>query len=420
MTVPHVVVIGGNFAGLTAARFVRGAVGHAVDITVVEPRDSLIFVPNIGLEILDDRDPAKSLRLPLGRILRRDDSTLVNATATAIDVDRRTVSILPSGRPGAASEEISYDYLIIAAGARLAYDKIEGFGAHGHTVSDFHYGNRLRKYLFADDGYRGGPIAIGSARFNQGLQGKPDWLPVADSACDGPVLELSLSLASWLTERDMGGADKVTFFSASEPVAEDVGPEIVDQFLGMAAEQGFHYQRDTPDVERITAGGIEFTNGTSVEAEISIVLPDWQPHEFLRELAITDEVGFVLTDRTMRNPDHPEIFAVGDAAALTIPKIGGIGHMQAEIVANEIARDLGRADDAVAFEPAVMCFGDMGNHKAFYIHSDIWFGGETSVFKMGYSFYAMKIAFKEMYFRTGGKVPGWGMPATEFMADRVL
>jgi hypothetical protein len=32
----------------------------------------------------------------------------------------------------------------------------------------------------------------------------------------------------------------------------------------------------------------------------------------------------------------------------------------------------------------------------------------------------MKMAFKEMYFRTGGKVPHWGMPLTELGGDRLL
>jgi sulfide:quinone oxidoreductase len=43
--------------------------------------------------------------------------------------------------------------------------------------------------------------------------------------------------------------------------------------------------------------------------------------------------------------------------------------------------------------------------KAFYIHSDAWYGGKISVLKMGYIYYAMKMGFKEMYFYTGGKVP---------------
>ena len=76
---------------------------------------------------------------------------------------------------------------------RPFYDQIEGFGQYGLTVSDSYYGNKLRRFLF-DGGYRGGPIAIGSARFHQGSRGRPDWLPTSKAACEGPPLELALSL----------------------------------------------------------------------------------------------------------------------------------------------------------------------------------------------------------------------------------
>ncbi len=41
------------------------------------------------------------------------------------------------------------------------------------------------------------------------------------------------------------------------------------------------------------------------------------------------------------------------------------------------------------------------------------------MFKMGYAPYAMKLAFKEMYFRTGGKPPAFGVPATHLLMDHL-
>jgi len=77
----------------------------------------------------------------------------------------------------------------------------------------------------------------------------------------------------------------------------------------------YSYVNNTEDIKHLTADGIELTNGKSLEAEIKLVLPDWQPHSFMKDLPIVDEEGFVITDLTMRNPDYPQIFAVGDAAA---------------------------------------------------------------------------------------------------------
>lgn len=419
MPLPRIVILGSSFAGLTTARFVRHHIGEAADVVVVDRNPYLMFVPNIQMEVLAGHDPLESLLLDTTRIHARDGNVLLNAEVVDLDLDARKVHLVPSDRPGAATETVSYDHLVVALGSRLAYDRIDGFGEHGDTVSSPYYGNKLRRRL---DAYRGGPIAIGSARFHQGLEGKPDWLPVGVAACEGPPLELALAMAHWLRVRGLGDAHKITLFTPGHLIAEDAGEAIVEQFLAMAAEQGFGYLHDTEDVAHITAEGVAFTNGTSVEAEISLVLPDWVPHDFLRPLPITDEQGFVVTDRTMANPDHPEVFAVGDAAALTVPKLGGLGHQQAEIVARHLARALGvdHSDEPLpTYQPEILCFGDIGGHQGFFIHSDVWFGGTTSVFKMGYAPYAMKLAFKEMYFRTGGKPPAVGVPATHLLMDHL-
>jgi len=417
---PRVVVLGSSFAGLTAARFIRSRCGDEVDLTVIDRNPYLIFVPNIPMEVFADHDALVSMHMDTVRFHDRDGNEFINAAVSAIDPDRKAVTFVPTDRAGSAPETIGYDYLVIALGTQLAYDRIAGFGEHGDTVSSGYYGNKLRRKLA--HGYKGGPIAIGSARFHQGLDAKPDWMPVAEAACEGPPLELALSMAHWLGERSRGDASTITLFTPAKAIAEDAGEAIVKEFLELATGMGFGYRPSTVDISRITADGIEFANGESLEAELKIVLPDWVPHGFLRDLPITDEYGFVVTGTDMRNPDRPEILAVGDAAALTVPKLGSLGHQQADIVARQIAVDVGRLDRSkvgAAYRPEVVCFGDMGGHKGFYIHSDTWFGGTTSVFKMGYTPWAMKMAFKEMYFRTGGKPASWGVPASEFTMDHI-
>ncbi|MGD0918966.1 MAG: hypothetical protein ABSB22_21180 [Thermodesulfobacteriota bacterium] len=115
--------------------------------------------------------------------------------------------------------------------------------------------------------------------------------------------------------------------------------------------------------------------------------------------------------------------AAGDNAAITIPKLSALGHTESEIVAKQIAKDVGKISPEEAdrpFRPAVFCIGDMGHSKGFYIHSDTWYGGKLSAFKMGYTFYAMKLAFKEVYYRTGGKIPSWGIPLSELVPDTLV
>ena len=67
--------------------------------------------------------------------------------------------------------------------------------------------------------------------------------------------------------------------------------------------------------------------------------------------------------------------------------------------------------------PEVICIGDMGGGKAFYIHSNSWFGGDIQDLEMGRLPYAQKMIYKEMFFRSHGKIPNWGLPLAKWSAE---
>lgn len=418
---PEVLILGGNFAGLACAQKIREYAGTSVDITVIDRNPYLLFIPNIPAEVFENRDPAATLRMDTGRAWQEIDARFIQGEVLAINPDTRVVDFAPKEREGAASESVSYDYLVVALGCRLAYDKINGFAAHAHAMSDTYYGNKLRRVLF-DGGYKGGPIAIGSARFHQGTAVK-DLVPMADAACEGPPVEIMMSMATWLKNHGFGGPDKITVFTPGRMIAEDAGEDVVNSLLSIASKMGFHYRNNVGDIAEVGQDSIQFTKGEPIEAELKILLPDWVPHAFMKGLPISDEQGFVITDMLMRSPKYPEILACGDAAAVTIPKLGAIGHQESEIVGKQIAHDLGRISAEAASEPLkpmVYCIGDMGDNQAFYIRSNSWFGGDTQVLKMGRVPYLLKMQYKDLFFRTQGKVPPWGLDAAQFLAERLF
>jgi len=424
---PHVVVLGGNFAGLGSAQKIREYAGDSVDITVIDKKSSLLFIPNIPAEVFANHDPAMSMFMDIIKPLEKDAIRFLQAEVTAIDPDSKSVVFVPSERPGSERHTLKYDYLVIAIGSRLAYDRIEGFAEYGDTLSDTYHGNKLRRYLHEE--YKGGPIAIGSARFHQGngaegLEPYPGGsIPVAEAACEGPPVETMLAAATWLQEHKQGGAKNITVFTPAEIIAEDAGETVVNQLLEIAGNMGFGYRNKTRDITRLTRDGIEFASGDTLEAEVKIIFPDWVAHDFLKDLPISDNMGFIKTNLLMRNPDYPEVFAAGDAAAVTVPKLGAIGHQQSDIVGRQIARDMGKLDTEKAdqhLQPVVLCIGDMGANQAFYIRSNTWFGGDDAVLKMGHVPYMLKMQYKTLFFRRHGKVPNWGVDAAQVMAEKVF
>lgn len=419
---PHILVLGCNFAGLTTARYIREFAGKNVRMTCIDRKPYLTFIPNIPIEVWNNNNPESSLHLPFIKFLDRDNIDFIQGDVQQIDVESKHVEYTPMERPGSAAEKIAYDYLVIAMGNKLAFDEIEGFAEYGQTFTDTYYGDKVRRYLH-DGGYKGGPVAVGSDLFMQGKSEKLPEIPVAEAACEGPPVEIAFSLAAWFEKREMGGAEKITMFTPAEVIAEDAGEKILEQLLPMVQEMGFGYKANTRGIKRIYEDGIEFRDGSTLEAELKIIFPNWKGHDFLRDLPISDDQGFIITDLYMRNPDYPEVFAVGDAASITVPKLGSLGHLEAEVLAKVLGEEVGGYKPKDSINPLkfkLICMGDMGGHKGFYMHTDEWWGGDTSILKMGYTPHALKMGFKSMYYTLGGKIPGWGLPLSEVIADHTI
>ena len=110
MAEPHVVIIGGGFGGLYAARALKRA---PVQVTVIDRRNHHVFQPllyQVAMAALSPGDIASPIRW----ILRRQRNVeVLLADARAIDPVRRRVVL--------SDDEITYDYLIVASGATHAY-----------------------------------------------------------------------------------------------------------------------------------------------------------------------------------------------------------------------------------------------------------------------------------------------------------
>ncbi|HLL56184.1 MAG TPA: NAD(P)/FAD-dependent oxidoreductase, partial [Myxococcaceae bacterium] len=106
---PHVVILGGGFAGLYAARALKRA---PVRITVIDRRNHHLFQPLLYQVATAALDPSQ-IAAPLRGLLRWKNAQVLLADAVAIDA--------PGKRVVLADGEVSYDYLIVATGATHSY-----------------------------------------------------------------------------------------------------------------------------------------------------------------------------------------------------------------------------------------------------------------------------------------------------------
>ena len=120
---PHVVVIGGGFGGLQAARGLRRL---PVDVTLVDRKNHHVFQPLLYQVATAGLSPAE-IAAPIRHILRRQRATRVLlGEVTAVDLAAKTVKL--------DSLELAYDYLILATGEVHSYFGHDEWQAHAHEL----------------------------------------------------------------------------------------------------------------------------------------------------------------------------------------------------------------------------------------------------------------------------------------------
>ena len=126
MSRKKVLVLGGNFAGLTAALAVKSELSGDVDVRVVSASDQFLFNPSLIWLPFGKRSPA-DITFPLAPTFEAHDVDFVHGEATALDLPGRKVTT--------SAGVYDYDYLVIATGYQNNYGAVPGLGPGGNAYT---------------------------------------------------------------------------------------------------------------------------------------------------------------------------------------------------------------------------------------------------------------------------------------------
>jgi NADH dehydrogenase len=345
---PHVVIVGGGFGGLYAARAFRH---QRVDVTVVDRRNHHVFQPllyQVAMAALSPGDIASPIRW----ILRRQANVeVLLGDVDRIDVSRRTVHL-------SDGEELGYDFLIVAAGAAHAYfghDDWQRYAPGLKTLEDA-LEIRRRVLLAFERAEREKDAVKRQALLTFAIVGAgPTGVELA-----GALAEIAkLSLARDFRHFDPGSATIVLIEAGRSVLATFPEP------LRAAAQH---------DLERL---GVQVRTGTIVTriAPGLVEAGDWQlraetilwaagvaASPLGRTLgAPVDRAGRVLVTADLTIPGHPEVFVIGDLAVLTGSDgrpLPGVAQVAMQMGAHA-ARNIERALDGQPLRP--FHYRDYGN-----------------------------------------------------------
>jgi NADH dehydrogenase len=139
----RIVIVGGGFAGLSAARrFQRLALrGSAVDVTLISDSNFLLFTPMLAEVASSSLEPSH-ISAPIRASVAH--TRFRHATVEDIDTDDRTVRL--AGGPGPA-ESIPYDHLVLAVGSVPHFLGLPGVEEHSQTLKDLRDATELRDHV---------------------------------------------------------------------------------------------------------------------------------------------------------------------------------------------------------------------------------------------------------------------------------
>ena len=344
-TRPRVLILGGGFAGVGAARQLK----HAdTDVVLVDKHDYHTFQPLL-YQVATDLLETSAVGHPLRDLFHDQPNAAVHqATVTGIDLEARTVQF-------AEMTPISYDYLVLGLGAEVNFFGVAGAAEHAFPLYTLADAARLKEHILgrweaadrdprlAADGalsvvvVGGGPTGIESV-------GAMAELYRGDFSKDYPGLPQDqarlMLVEAGKTLFPMFKSDIRTY---TQRLLQKRG---VDVMLGEI-------------VASVAPTRVALKSGKTLKAHTLIWGAGMQGGAIVRSLGLDLERGSrIPVGPGLAIPAHPEVFAVGDAAWITdtktqevLPQLGSVALQAGERAGKNIARLVaGRQPEPFVYE----------------------------------------------------------------------
>ncbi|MDJ0359614.1 NAD(P)/FAD-dependent oxidoreductase [Rhodococcus sp. H29-C3] len=341
---PRVLIVGGGFGGLYAARALRRS---DVDVTVLERGTSHVFQPLL-YQCATGLVSEGSISSPLRHLLRKQKNARVAlGEATTVDPDARVVT---ASRFDGSTYEFTYDYLVVAAGMRQSYHGHDDYIQYAPGMKTLDDALTVRRKLIA---------AFEMAESLPNAEDRRPWLTFAVAGggptgveLAGQIRELAIrALAHEFSSIDPGearvlllhGGDRV--LPSFDKKLSAAAQKTLDA-VGVETHLGVH-------VTDVTGGDVETTSKaepktvTRYDTRTVLWTAGVEAVPFARQLAGAlgveqDRSGRIAVESDLSVPGHRNVWVVGDL--MSYQDLAGVAEVAMQggrHVGSLIATDLG-------------------------------------------------------------------------------
>jgi sulfide:quinone oxidoreductase len=347
--IPHVVILGGGFGGLSAANEIRNSLDSSkVKITIIDKKDWFM----VGFAKLWIMNGTRTFENSIGSLneLPKKQINFIKDEIIEINPENNFIKT--------KSENISFDFLIISMGAVLAPEKIPGLVENGFNLYDHNQLDKIHQKL---NKIENGKIAIV-------IMGMPYKCPPAP-------FEASLLIDSMLRKRGIRDSVQIDFYSPAPITLPAAGPEVSKQILDLVNSEKIIFH-NSKKIKCVESKKLIFENDEA-NFDILLAIPPHVAPKVIYDSNLAKEPGFIPIDRDCKTP-YQNIFAVGDVTSLvvidsmTVPKAGIFAEGEGITVAKNIISKLESKETSVLFDGKGGCFLESGKDTASILEVDMF------------------------------------------------
>jgi sulfide:quinone oxidoreductase len=352
----HILILGAGFGGLASANLLRKSLPHEQQITVID-KNPYFMMGLVNLWILSGIRNLEDSRVALNS-LENKGIRFVNDEIKSMD--------LSGGSLNTSQHKLEYDYLILALGAELAPERINGFiDNEGFDLYDAEQIPKLREEILS---LKRGRIVI--------------CIIDIPYKCPPAPYEASLLINDILVKN--GTRDSVSIdIYVPTPIALPVaGTKISQDVVDLLNNNHINFY-PLHKLKTVLGKEIEFDNGKRINYDLLITIPPHKVPQIVNKSGLLSDIGqnWIIVDRFTLRTKYKNVFAIGDVTeikldqTITLPKAGIFAEGEAKVVSQQIINEIINNNKQVhtpKFDGKGFCFMEVGNKKAGYIDADFY------------------------------------------------
>jgi sulfide:quinone oxidoreductase len=344
-----VLILGAGFGGLELATTLSESLDERIEVTLIDRGEAFVFGFS-KLDVMFGRTSPEAVRLPY-REIAKSGVRVVQETIVAIDPENRRV-ITDAG-------EYEGDVLVVALGADYDLEATPGLAEGGNEFYSVAGAERLAQVL----------PTFTRGRALVGVCGAPFKCPPAPS-------EAALLLHEYLSARGVREECEISFvLPLPSPVPPS--PETSAALERAFRERGIEFVPNTRVAALDGARKVAvFEGGGEMAYDLFLGVPKHRAPDVVRAAGMVEDVYIPVNPRTLETR-YPGVYAVGDVAAVGVPKAGVFAEGAARVVARALIARIERGEEEPAgeeYDGRGSCYIEFGGGRVGRVDVDFMSG----------------------------------------------